>query len=218
MVTLKTHVKTKRCFANYHEPARVGRTIHARFARRVLLTLLSLSVLLAGAELARADEVTDWTHIMLEATLTPPETPAPITTRSAAIVQAAIFDAVNGIDPHYTPIFVRRTGPRHASRRAAAVEAAYAILIRLYPAQSETLDQQRSASLTRISRGWGAEHSESIQKGVEWGQLVADAIWAWRSNDGSQTYLRLSPAGPRRASGGRLRPPTYPGLFRNSRI
>jgi hypothetical protein len=64
------------------------------------------------------------------------------------------------------------------------VQAAYAILIRLYPAQSDTLDQQRSASLTGISRGWGAEHSESIQKGVEWGQAVADAIWAWRNNDG----------------------------------
>jgi hypothetical protein len=64
------------------------------------------------------------------------------------------------------------------------VQAAYAILIRLYPTQSDMLDQQRSASLMGISRGWGAERSESIEQGVEWGQKVADAIWAWRSNDG----------------------------------
>lgn len=111
-------------------------------------------------------------------------TPAPVSTRSTAIVQAAVFDAVNGIEPRYTPIHVWRTGPRNASKRAAAVQAAYAILIRLYPAQSGALDQQRSASLMGISRGWGAEYSESIQTGIEWGQTVADAIWAWRSNDG----------------------------------
>jgi PAP2 superfamily protein len=146
---------------------------------------IGLSVLLLfSCGIGLADEVTDWNHIMLEATLTPPATPAPVSTRSTAIVQAAVFDAVNGIDPQYTPIHVWRRGPRNASKRAAAVQAAYAILIRLYPAQSDTLDQQRSASLMGISRGWGAERSESIQKGIEWGQTVADAIWAWRSNDG----------------------------------
>jgi len=146
---------------------------------------IGLSVLLLfSCGIGLADEVTDWNHIMLEATLTPPATPAPVSTRSTAIVQAAVFDAVNGIDPQYTPIHVCRRGPRNASKRAAAVQAAYAILIRLYPAQSDTLDQQRSASLMGISRGWGAERSESIQKGIEWGQTVADAIWAWRSNDG----------------------------------
>ena len=122
---------------------------------------IGLSVLLlVSCGIGLADEVTDWNHIMLEATLTPPATPAPVSTRSTAIVQAAVFDAVNGIDPQYTPIHVWRRGPRNASRRAAAVQAAYAILIRLYPAQSDTLDQQRSASLMGISRGWDAERSE----------------------------------------------------------
>ncbi|HEU5402995.1 MAG TPA: hypothetical protein VFU86_16675, partial [Terriglobales bacterium] len=148
-------------------------------------------LLLAGAAMMPADEVSDWNQIMLEATLvatpTIPATPAPISTRSTAIVEAAVFDAVNGIDPKYAPIFVRDAGPHEASKRAAAVQAAYAILIRLYPAQSDTLAQQRSASLMRIARGWSAERSESIQKGVEWGQKVADAIWAWRSNDGMNT-------------------------------
>lgn len=146
---------------------------------------VGLSVLLvASCGIGRGDEVTDWNQIMLEATLVLPATPAPISTRTTAIVQAAVFDAVNGIDPHYTPIHVPATGPRNASQRAAAVQAAYATLIRLYPAQSDMLGQQRSTSLAAIARGWDAERSESIQKGIEWGQTVADAIWAWRSNDG----------------------------------
>jgi hypothetical protein len=126
---------------------------------------------------------------MLEATLTPPATPAPLSTRSTAIVQAAVFDAVNGINPRYTHIHVSPAGRRNASKRAAAVQAAYAILIHLYPAQSEMLDQERSTSLMGISRGWNAEPSESIQKGIEWGQTVADAIRAWRSNDGFDQTL-----------------------------
>jgi hypothetical protein len=125
---------------------------------------------------------------MLEATLvaTPniPATPAPVTTRSTAIVQAAVFDAVNGIDPRYMPIFVRETGPRKASKRAAAVQAAYATLIRLYPAQSDTLGEKRWASLKEICRGWGAESSDSIEEGIKWGQRVADEIWSWRNKDG----------------------------------
>ncbi|HEX4169684.1 MAG TPA: vanadium-dependent haloperoxidase [Bryobacteraceae bacterium] len=151
--------------------------------------VVALSVLLlASCRVGQADEVTDWNQIMLEATLVPPATPAPVSTRTTAIVQAAVFDAVNGIDPQYTPIHVFRRAPRKASKRAAAVQAAYATLIRLYPAQSDMLDQQRSASLAAIARGWEAERPESIQKGIEWGQTVADSIWAWRSNDGfSQT-------------------------------
>ena len=147
---------------------------------------IGLSVLLlVSYGIGQADEVTDWNHIMLEATLTPPATPAPVATRSTAIVEAAVFDAVNGIDPQYAPIHVSPTAPPNVSKRAAAVQAAYAILIRLYPAQSDMLNQQRAASLMGIShRDWDAERPESIQKGIEWGQTVADAIWAWRSNDG----------------------------------
>jgi hypothetical protein len=177
VIRLKTNPYTNAYYTNDQKPAKARR--FSPFVPRVSILLL------ASAGLTAADEVTDWNHILLESTLTPPATAAAVSMRNAAIVQAAVFDAVNGIDPHYTAIFVLRIGPRHGSRRAAAVQAAYATLIHLYPAQSETLDQPRVASLEGIARDWGAEHySESIQKGVEWGQAVADAIWAWRSNDG----------------------------------
>lgn len=184
MTKVQTNPEAARGCREDHESARDERR-HAFRTRRNLACLAGVSaLLLAGVRLAPADEVTDWNHIMLEATLTPPATPAPITTRSTAIVQAAVFDAVNGIDPQFTPVFVRRAGPRRASKRAAAVQAAYAILIRLYPAQSDMLDQERSTSLWAISRGWDAERSEAIETGVEWGQSVADDIWNWRATDG----------------------------------
>jgi len=133
----------------------------------------------AGSAISGADEVTDWNQMMLQATLTAPVTPAPVTTRVAAIVQAAVFDAINGIDHHYAAAYVSPNGPPGASTRAAAVQAAYGALVYLYPDQKATFDQQRTASLAAIT-----DSPDAVQQGVAWGQSVADQIWAWRKQDG----------------------------------
>ncbi len=144
---------------------------------------LTLWLVLAGSA-AVADEVTDWNRIMLDAFLVPPAVGAPLAQRPAAIVAASVFDAVNGIERRYTPIHVAPAAPPGASKRAAAVQAAYASLVRLFPAQIATFDEKRTQSLVEISSGWAADRSESIQQGIAWGQAVADAIWQWRSTDG----------------------------------
>jgi hypothetical protein len=133
---------------------------------------------LAGS-VVRADEVTDWNQVMLLAILTAPATPAPVATRVAAIVQAAVFDAVNGEDRRYSEIYVPAGAPPGTSKRAAAVQAAYATLVNLYPDQKAKFDQQRTASLAAIT-----DANDAVQKGLSWGQHVADEIWAWRSQDG----------------------------------
>jgi hypothetical protein len=133
---------------------------------------------------ARGNEITDWNRVFYEAANVPPATSPLNVTRSAAIFQAAIFDAVNGIERRFTPVHVRPNGPPGASRRAAAVQAAYAILARLYPGQIAKFDQERERSLAGMASGVAAENSESIRRGIEWGQTAADEIWAWRSSDG----------------------------------
>src|SRR6185437_8339122 len=143
-----------------------------------------VSLLAFTAVIGAADEITDWNRIMLDALLGPPVVAAPLAERSAAIVQAAVFDAVNGIQRRSTPIHVIPAAPHGASQRAAAVQAAYASLVHLFPSQTATLDQKRTISLSGISSGPAAENSESIERGIEWGQTVADAIWIWRSGDG----------------------------------
>jgi PAP2 superfamily len=142
--------------------------------------VIRISVLAAVASgVVTADEITDWNQMMLLATLTAPVTPAPVTTRVTAIVQAAVFDAVNGIDRHYSPIFVPPAAAPGTSKRAAAVQAAYATLVSLYPAQKAKFDQQRAASLAAI-----ADTDDAVKQGLSWGQNVADQILAWRSHDG----------------------------------
>ena len=132
---------------------------------------------------ARADVVTDWNKIMFEAALVPPATSPLVMSRNAAIVQAAVFDAVNGIERQYTPILVSAEAPKKASIRAAAIQAAYAILVRLYPGQKSFLDEKRAASLAALASATAAEKSAWITRGTEWGQTVADALWAARSTD-----------------------------------
>src|SRR5579862_9138706 len=126
-----------------------------------------------------SDELTDWNQLLLTSMLTAPVTPAPVTSRVAAIFQSAVFDAVNGIDRRYTPIYVPAAAAPGASRRAAAVQAAYAMLVNLFPAQKAAYDQQKAASLAAIT-----DAPDAVQAGVSWGQNVADQIWAWRSQDG----------------------------------
>ena len=148
----------------------------------LVLRLFTLSAAAVGA--ATADEVTDWNKILLQALITPPAVAAPLAQRPAAIVQAAVFDAVNGIERQYKPLSVIPAAPAGASARAAAVQAAYVSLVHLFPAQSATFDQQRTISLAAITNGPLSENSDSVQRGIDWGQAVADAIWELRSTDG----------------------------------
>jgi hypothetical protein len=144
------------------------------------LAVLALSI----GPAIRADEVTDWNQNMLQAAHVAGTSPL-ILTRNAAIVQSSVFDALNGIERRYTPVHVTSKAPRGASRRAAVIQAAYASLVRLYPAQTATFDAQLAASVAKMLGSEDPEDpGESFERGIAWGQKVADAIWAWRSTDG----------------------------------
>lgn len=150
----------------------------------IRISALALIAGNAAVGIAVADELSDWNQVLLKAMLTAPVTPAPVTTRSAAIVQAAVFDAVNGTNRRFLPIYVPPAAPPGTSARAAAVQAAYASLVNLFPDQQPTFDQQLAASLTQIT-----DTSQAVKQGLAWGQTVADQIWAWRSQDGFSLIL-----------------------------
>ena len=126
------------------------------------------------------DPVLEWNAIMNDTVLAGGTNPL-VTSRVVALVSASVFDAVNGIRPRYQSLHVKPAAPRHASQRAAAIQAAYAMLVDIYPAQIALLTAKRDASIGVISSGG---NTKSIQAGVSWGQSVADSIWAWRQSDG----------------------------------
>ncbi len=147
-------------------------------------TLLLIVALLAASPLpvsaATPDPVLEWIGVMNTAVLTAGTAPN-VTSRVVALVSASVFDAVNGIEPRFRPLRVRPDAPHHASQRAAAIQAAYAILLHLYPAQSAMLTTRLNASLAALA---STEKAEAIAAGVAWGQTVADAIWTSRLTDG----------------------------------
>ena len=137
----------------------------------------------AGMLPARASDnpnvVIEWNATMLNTFATANVAPA-AATRLGAIVQSAVFDAVNGIEPRYTPIHVAAAGPDGASRDAAAVGAAYTALVSLFPAQKTALDADLAASVAALSEG----ANPTVARGLSWGNNVATQILAWRATDG----------------------------------
>ncbi|HSE25892.1 MAG TPA: vanadium-dependent haloperoxidase [Pyrinomonadaceae bacterium] len=149
---------------------------------KLLLIFTVFAILMTTT--ARADEVADWNRNLFEAArLNNPPTSPLLITRNAALVQAAVFDAVNGIERRYTPIYVAPAAEPGSSRRAAVVQAAYAVLVRLYPSQAATLLAKRDVSIAALTDD-DDDPGKSIERGIAWGQTVADAIWAWRLTDG----------------------------------
>src|ERR1035437_8845574 len=122
------------------------------------------------------DPVLQWNAIMNDTVIAGGSSPL-VTSRVVALVSVSVFDAVNGIKPRYKPLHVRPDAPRYASQRAAAIQAAYAMLIKLYPAQIDSLTAQRDASIAAIA---SEENARAIHAGTAWGQGGGDGIGAGR--------------------------------------
>ena len=88
--------------------------------------------------------VVEWNRTLLAIVRTPGAQPATIhSTRSFAILHAAIYDAVNNIEPRFSPYLVRLPDvPRSASKIAAVDQAAHDVLVFLYPPFQTPLDTE----------------------------------------------------------------------------
>jgi hypothetical protein len=138
------------------------------------------------------NQVLDWNQIFIDSLILT-NTAGAVSDRLAAIVHTAIFDAYNGIERRYKPIFVQDEAPRGASRRAAVIAAAHTALLNLFPSRQQVLDDAYAASLAALSDD-GEDGGESRDRGIGWGTFVAQSVLAWRANDGfSLSYPRFPP-------------------------
>ena len=136
---------------------------------------------LAAGESASSNQVLEWNQIFVD-TLIATNTANSSSQRLGAIVHTAIFDAYNGIERRYAPIFVQPTAPRGASRRAAVIAAAYTALVGLFPSQQTALDESYAASLAALSDD-GAAHG---------GQCARHRAWHRVGNRGRAGGARLA--------------------------
>src|ERR1700724_5202 len=153
-----------------------------------LLCVLMLS-LVVGSTAARADAVLDWNAIAVNTAVANKQNPY-AQARYAAIVQLAVFEAVNSITHPYQPYLGTITAPPDASPDAAAIEAAYLVLSTYFQASKATLYADRTTSLLTIPDG------PAKIDGIATGDAAALAMIALRANDGSSPPKFKTPGPP----------------------
>jgi hypothetical protein len=98
-------------------------------------------------------------------------------------VQAAVYNAVVGIEGRYQPYHFKAQVHRRASSQAAAVAAAHKILVTYTPAAKADLDTKYAASLARIP------DSKAKTRGIAFGKLAARTLIAQRKHDGRNAKI-----------------------------
>ncbi|HKB02718.1 MAG TPA: hypothetical protein VKD90_10890 [Gemmataceae bacterium] len=107
--------------------------------------------------------------------------------RAFAMVQGAVFDAVNAITPTYTPYLLTQTFAPTASKRAAVAVAAHDTLVSLFPGQAAAIDNVLRVYLATVPNGF-AEN-----EGIRAGRAAAAAMLAARENDGADAMIMYMP-------------------------
>jgi len=141
--------------------------------------------------------VVDWNQELLHIVRTPGAQPATIhPTRNFAILQAAIYDAVDSITHDAPPYLFTVRAADDARPDAAAATAGHDTLVGLYPAMKPELDQLLTTELAAIPDGADKD------AGVQAGALTSELMLAIRAHDGSDVTPPPLP------------PATQPGQFR----
>ena len=149
---------------------------HPRGARLLVSAVLLFTI--ASASPARADTVTDWNAIATTAIVSTAGQSPHASTLSFAMVQGAVYDAVNTIDRGHRPYLVAPPAEPSDSKEAAAATAAFRVLAALFPSQLPTLQPLYDSSLAALPDG------TSKDGGVAAGDAAAATMIAARANDG----------------------------------
>lgn len=140
-----------------------------------------------GFTSAKADVITDWNEIAVAAGYRAKLTPVPHT-RNVAVVQVAMFEAVNAILPRYKPYKLNLNPPSETSAEVAAATAARALLTQLYPEQANLFAARYDDFINTVS------DSAAKQNGVAFGNLVAAEMLKLRAGDNIDAVETYQPA------------------------
>jgi hypothetical protein len=123
----------------------------------------------------RADVITDW-----DAKATAVASPAALGEREGAIVNMAMFDAVNSIERRYQPYLLQLQATEGASADAAAASAAATALALLHPQAATDFKTALDQYLSGLSGPTAA-----IEAGARLGETVAQKMVESRATDGA---------------------------------
>ena len=141
----------------------------------------------------QADVVTDWNTKANDILATAKLPPHP-SYRTMAMVQAAVYEAVNAITRRYPAERSRLDAAPDASVDAAVAEANHALLSKLVPSQQTAIDSAYQDALATIPDG------PAKADGLSLGHKAAAAVMSTRAEDGA-------------AATESYRPHTTPGVY-----
>src|SRR6476646_12018040 len=144
--------------------------------------------LITPAPSAFADVIADWNEKAI-AFVTPRMTP-PAAQRVVAMVQVAMFDAINSIERRYRPYLVQLPVDASTSKEAAAAAAAGAVLAGLVPVNSKAWEEMKAATANYLAT---LPEGESKLNGIKLGEAVATRCLEARANDGSDALDAYRP-------------------------
>jgi hypothetical protein len=126
------------------------------------------------------DQVLEWNHNLLVMVQAAGAQPASIhPTRTLAITELAVYDAVSAIDHQDGPYLFHARAPRDASANAAAASAARTALLALLPSQQSAIYADFQTSLSQLGSG------RAVQRGIRVGEKATNTILAVRASDGA---------------------------------
>jgi len=148
------------------------------FRHALAAVLMGLAALTAPA-LAAADTVTQWNQNAATSLYVTAAQPPNVSVLHMAMVQGAVYDAVNAIDGGREGyLLTSRVATPTDSKDAAAATAAYKTLLSIVPVQEPVLTALYNASLAGIADG------AAKTRGIAVGNASAAAMIAARTADG----------------------------------
>lgn len=159
----------------------------------VLVLLAVMGAPPATAQTTDLDALRTWNDLALESVRLARASDSDAA-RTYAMVNAGIYDAVNGIavsrgdKPRDFALRRPQGAPSYGDQQAAAVSAAHAVLTGLYPDRAARFDEQLAADLAALGGGG------RVAAGRTWGHTVGADVLAARANDGSSP-VETQPAG-----------------------
>ena len=148
--------------------------------KHCLMTLLVVAASWLAGPLAHADVVTDWSTTAGEIA-SAGKLPPGGAYRAVAVVQTAVYDAVNAITKRYPPAHGSLQAAPGASVEAAVAAANRATLSALVPVQQATIDKAYQAAVAPLPEG------PAKTAGIAVGEQAATAILALCAGDGFDT-------------------------------
>jgi PAP2 superfamily len=152
-----------------------------RVAAVVLLVAVGALLSASARGQPAGNAAIEWNAIATTAAAGQPPHVAPL---SLAMVQGAVYDAVNAIDGGHQPYLVSPPANASDSKEAAVATAAFRVLVGfpdlpgLFPAQISTLQPLYDASLADVADG------AAKTGGIEVGEAAARAMLVERTGDG----------------------------------